>query len=101
MNFLNRIERDQEEMVTVLRDLISIPSVKDEPVENGPFGKEIAKALDYVLAWERSRVSRRKTFRDMPGTLNMEKERRPSVFLSMWMLFRQEMGGHMGLSPEP
>lgn len=51
VDFLSRIDRDREEMITVLKDLISIPSVKEEPVENAPFGKEIAKALDYVLAW--------------------------------------------------
>lgn len=51
MDFLSRIEKDQEEMVTVLKDLISIPSVKAEPVGNAPFGKEIARALEYVLAW--------------------------------------------------
>ncbi|HHU50518.1 MAG TPA: dipeptidase PepV [Firmicutes bacterium] len=69
MDFLNRIERDQEEMVTVLRDLISIPSVKDEPVENGPFGKEIAKALDYVLAWGEKQGFSTKNFSGYAGHL--------------------------------
>lgn len=51
MNFLDRIETDRDELINILKELVSIPSVKDEPTENAPFGKEIDKALNYVLSW--------------------------------------------------
>src|SRR5690554_7841864 len=39
-------------MIRQLQELIAIPSVKSSPAgPDAPFGPEIAKALEYVLAW--------------------------------------------------
>lgn len=39
-------------MIATLQELIAIPSVKAEPAgTDAPFGREIARALEYVLAW--------------------------------------------------
>ena len=47
-----RINQYQEEMVLRLKELIAIPSVKSSPAgPDAPFGLEIARALEYVLAW--------------------------------------------------
>lgn len=52
MAFKKRIAHYEEEMVKTLKELIAIPSVKSEPAGPGaPFGREIARALEYVLAW--------------------------------------------------
>ncbi|NLM37733.1 MAG: dipeptidase PepV [Firmicutes bacterium] len=52
MEFLDRIVKVQPEMITTLQELLAIPSVKAEPAGAGaPFGREIARALEYVLAW--------------------------------------------------
>lgn len=39
----------KEEMLCVLGELVAIPSVKGEPAENAPFGKEPRRALDKML----------------------------------------------------
>ncbi len=39
----------REELVEVVRSLVEIPSVKGEPAENAPFGKEPRRALDRML----------------------------------------------------
>lgn len=52
MDYLDRIQQEQEAMIKTLQELIAIPSVKGGPVTVGaPFGPEIARALAYVLAW--------------------------------------------------
>ncbi|HHW12185.1 MAG TPA: dipeptidase PepV [Firmicutes bacterium] len=52
MDFLNHIEKAQPEIISTLQELIAIPSVKAEPAgADAPFGREIARALEYVLAW--------------------------------------------------
>ncbi|HEY8391513.1 MAG TPA: dipeptidase PepV [Capillibacterium sp.] len=52
MDYLDRIAQEQEAMIKTLQELIAIPSVKGGPVvEGAPFGPEIARALNYVLAW--------------------------------------------------
>lgn len=52
MSFKKRIAQYEEEMVKTLKELIAIPSVKSEPAGSGaPFGREIARALEYVLEW--------------------------------------------------
>lgn len=39
-------------MIATLQELIAIPSVKESPAGAGaPFGREIARALEYALAW--------------------------------------------------
>ena len=43
------IDSHTEDMISDLARLIRIPSVKGEPAENAPFGKEPAAALDEVL----------------------------------------------------
>lgn len=39
----------KDEMLGVLGELVAIPSVKGEPAENAPFGKEPRRALDKML----------------------------------------------------
>lgn len=52
MDFLGLIQQEQTAMIRTLQQLIAIPSVKTGPVgEEAPFGPEIARALNYVLAW--------------------------------------------------
>jgi len=47
-----RIAQYEDEMVKTLRELIAVPSVKSEPAGPGaPFGREPARALEYVLRW--------------------------------------------------
>ena len=39
-------------MITTLQELLAIPSVEADPAgPDAPFGREIARALEYVLAW--------------------------------------------------
>ena len=52
VDFLDRIQQEQPEMISTLQELIAIPSVKADPAgADAPFGREIARALEYVLAW--------------------------------------------------
>lgn len=52
MEFLDRVQQEHTAMIGTLQELIAIPSVKADPTgEGAPFGREIARALDYVLAW--------------------------------------------------
>lgn len=52
MNLTERIDGLEGEMVKFLQDLIRIPSVKSADVDEGaPFGRELAQALETVLAW--------------------------------------------------
>jgi len=52
VDFSDRIQKEQAEMISTLQELIAIPSVKAAPAGAGaPFGPEIARALEYVLAW--------------------------------------------------
>lgn len=44
------IDNYAEEMTVCLQEMIRIPSVKDRPAPNAPFGENIKKALDYTLA---------------------------------------------------
>ena len=44
-----RIEANWDEMIGTLRELIAIPSVVSEPVNDMPFGKEVHKAFSYIL----------------------------------------------------
>lgn len=44
------IDNYAEEMAQRLRELIRIPSVKDNPLPGAPFGENIKKALDYTLS---------------------------------------------------
>lgn len=47
-----RINQYQEEMVLTLKELLAIPSVKGSPAgPDAPFGPEIARALEYIMAW--------------------------------------------------
>ena len=50
-NLNNQIEKDKNEMITKVCDLIKIPSVSDETKakEGKPFGEECSKALKYIL----------------------------------------------------
>jgi len=41
--------RYRDEMVETLKELVSIPSLKDEPRPNMPYGKEVFRALIYML----------------------------------------------------
>lgn len=52
MKFLEKIDGYMAEMIQTAQELIAIPSVKAQPAGDGaPFGREIARALDYVLDW--------------------------------------------------
>jgi len=52
LSYLDRINAYQEEMLATLQELIAIPSVETEPGHAGePFGPDLARALEYVLAW--------------------------------------------------
>jgi succinyl-diaminopimelate desuccinylase len=52
MDFLDRIQQKKAEMITTLQELLAIPSVEADPAgPDAPFGREIARALEYVLAW--------------------------------------------------
>ncbi|HWJ03671.1 MAG TPA: dipeptidase PepV [Verrucomicrobiae bacterium] len=52
MDLYAAVARNFEEMISSLRELISIPSVRDNSVRTpgAPFGKEVADALDWYLA---------------------------------------------------
>lgn len=49
MDYLKRIDEYREEMVTMLQELIAIPSVESEEEPNAPFGKNVADAFLYML----------------------------------------------------
>ena len=38
------------EMIECLREIIRIPSVKEQPAPGAPFGRNINKALEYTLS---------------------------------------------------
>lgn len=44
------VERHSEEMISSLKGLLKIPSVGGEPEKDAPYGREVAEALEYVLA---------------------------------------------------
>ena len=89
MDLLKGIEGAQEELIQTLRALIAIPSIKGEPGAQGePFGREIARALDYVLTWGRENGFETKTYRVTLAILNTDKGRQPSVYLCIWMWYQ-------------
>lgn len=49
MEYLNRIDEYQEQMIQMLQELVSIKSVEDKPLPNAPFGKGVADAFSYML----------------------------------------------------
>lgn len=65
-----RINQYQEEMILRLQELIAIPSEKSSPAGPGaPFGPEIARALEYVLAWGEKEGFRTENFSGYAGHL--------------------------------
>src|SRR5690554_601263 len=57
-------------MILRLRELIAIPSVKSSPAGPGaPFGLEMARALEYVLAWGEKEGFRTQNFSGYAGHL--------------------------------
>lgn len=44
-----RIDAARDEMITTLKELIAIPSVVSEPVDDMPFGENVHKAFSYML----------------------------------------------------
>lgn len=52
MNFLKEIEKNKDEFIKRIQELVQIPSVLEEHPESliNPFGEEITKSLEYVLA---------------------------------------------------
>ncbi|MBN7774293.1 dipeptidase PepV [Clostridium aminobutyricum] len=49
MEYLNRIDEYEEEMIQMLQELVAIKSVEDKPLPNAPFGKGVAEAFAYML----------------------------------------------------
>ena len=45
----NYIYSHKDEMIQLLSELVAVPSVQGEAVENCPFGREPARALDIML----------------------------------------------------
>ena len=45
----NYIQSHKDEMIQLLSELVAVPSVQGEAVENCPFGREPARALDIML----------------------------------------------------
>lgn len=48
-NVDKRLEAYEGEMIEALRESVMIPSVKAEPAEGAPFGREVKRALDHAL----------------------------------------------------
>jgi len=67
MSFLDALEKDRSEMITFLRKLVSIPSVKGEAEEGAPFGLEILRALKTVLSWGENNGFRTKNLSGYAG----------------------------------
>ena len=44
-----RIDANKEEMISTLKELVAIPSVVSEPVNDMPFGEDVHKAFSYML----------------------------------------------------
>ena len=44
------IDDHKEEMIETLQRWVSVPSLRDEPAEGAPFGKEVRRALEMALA---------------------------------------------------
>ena len=44
-----RIDAARDEMITTLKELIAIPSVVSEPVDDMTFGENVHKAFSYML----------------------------------------------------
>ena len=42
------VQMHRKEIVETLKELIKIPSVKGEAEDNAPFGKECARALEFI-----------------------------------------------------
>lgn len=51
MSLLQRVEDYTQDMIETLKSLIAIPSIKDLPADNAPFGREIGRSLESVLTW--------------------------------------------------
>ena len=49
MNFGNNILKYRDDIIKDLAKLVSIESVRSEPLEGMPFGKNCAKALSCIL----------------------------------------------------
>lgn len=49
MDYLERLDGYQEELIETLQGLLQIRSVEEEPLENMPFGKGVHEALLYML----------------------------------------------------
>lgn len=49
MEFKQEVYKRKDEMIKDLQGLLRIPSLKEDALANAPFGKEIRKALDYLL----------------------------------------------------
>ena len=45
----NYIDNHLSEMVSVLSRLVSVPSVREEPAPDAPYGKPCARVLDTML----------------------------------------------------
>ena len=85
-----RINQYQEEMVLRLKELIAIPSVKSSPAgPDAPFGPEIAKALEYVLAWGEQEGFRTVNYSGYAGHLEYGEGRKTSASSSIWTCSRR------------
>lgn len=49
MNYLDRIDSYKEEMIGTLQELIAIPGVAGAAEGDAPFGKDVQRALDFML----------------------------------------------------
>lgn len=49
MEYLGKIDSYRQEMIETLQELIKIPSVDGKAEEGAPFGKEVGRALDFML----------------------------------------------------
>ncbi|MBQ9992069.1 MAG: Sapep family Mn(2+)-dependent dipeptidase [Firmicutes bacterium] len=47
--WLQKTEKEQQAALAALQELLAIPSINAPAEENAPFGKEIARALDFTL----------------------------------------------------
>jgi dipeptidase, putative len=49
MNYLDLIDKNKDEMIKTLQELVSIKSVESEAEGNAPFGKGVQEAFEYML----------------------------------------------------
>ena len=92
MNFEKIVYNHKDEIVKTFQELLQIPSVLDESDASvgAPFGNNIRKALEYMLA-----KGKEDGFEVLNDEGNVGIKKNQLVFFAIWMLFLKAIIGRI------